>query len=127
VVLQQPTHQTFPPDETFKLLVGVLRRSALGHTANVVRALGLTQHPEAEATLRRHLQSIVATTATWEDAEFSNKLARGAAYCILSLIKLGVPPVEFDGIVRRLSEHVCERNRQWCRRNFAKHYAWIKG
>ena len=127
LVLQLPVVQTFSRDETFELLIGVLQRSSLGHTSNIVRALGLTQHPEAGATLRRHLQSIVATPAAWEDAKFHNYLAKDAAYCVLNLVKLGAPPAEFDGIVRRLSEHVCPRNREWCRRNFAKDYAWVKG
>ncbi len=127
LVLQLPGLQTFPPDETFELLMGVLQRSTLGHTADVIRALSLTQHSEAEATIRRHLGRIVADPTTWVNAKFFNKMARDAAYCVLSLVKLGAPPADFDGIVRRLSEHPCTRNREWCRRNFARHYPWLRG
>jgi hypothetical protein len=126
VVLHLPVSQMFPPDETFRLLFGVLQHSSLGHTASVIRALGGTKHPEAEATIRRHLRLIVADAATWVDAEFFNKIAQDAAYCISSLLKLGVRSADFEEIVRRLSEHACERNREWCRRNFAKHYAWLR-
>jgi len=126
VVLHLPVRQTFPADETFHLLTGVLRRSSLGHTADVIRALGLTQHPEAEATIRRHLRIIVADPSAWTDADYFNRLARDAAYCILSLVRLGASPTDFEEIARRLSEHACKRNREWCRRNFAKHYAWLR-
>ena len=127
VVLGLPVRRPFPPEETFHLLTGVLRRSSVEHTAAVIRALGLTQHPGAEPTIRRHLAAIITDPATWVDADFFNRKAQDLAYCILSLVKLGAPPAEFDQIVRRLSEHACERNREWCRRNFAQHYAWLGG
>jgi hypothetical protein len=127
VVLGLPVRQTFPPDETFHLLIGVLQRSSPGHAADVIRALGLTKHAEAEAAIRRHLAAIVVNPATWADADFFNETAQDLAYCILSLVKLGVPTADFDQIVRRLSQHACERNRKWCRRNFAKHYPWLGG
>ena len=125
VVLWLPVMQTFPPDQTLDLLLGVLHRASLGHTADVLRALGLTKHPQAEPTLRRHLAAIVADPAAWADAKFHNQMALDAAYCILSLVKLGAPPADFEEIARRLSEHPCERTRHWCRRNFAQHYAWL--
>jgi hypothetical protein len=127
VVLGLPRWQTFPPDETFRLLIEVLQRSSQGRTADVIRALGLTKHPEAEATIRRHLAGIVADPNTWVDADFFNNRAQDLAFCILSLVKLGAPPVDFVEIVRRLTEHACDRNREWCRRNFAKHYPGLGG
>jgi hypothetical protein len=46
----------FPPDEAFELLVVALRNSAIGKTSNIIQAIAQTRHPEADATLRRHLR-----------------------------------------------------------------------
>ncbi len=127
VVLGLPRWQTFPPDETLRLLIGVLQRSSPGKARGVIRAIALTKHPEAEATIRQHLAGIVADPVTWVDADFFNNKALDLAYCVLGLLKLGAPPNDFVEIVRRLTEHACERNREWCRSNLAKHYRWIGG
>lgn len=127
VVLGLPRWQTFPPDETLRLLIGVVRRSSPGQASGVIRAIALTKHPEAEATIRRHLASIVADPVSWVDADYFNNKALDLAYCVLSLLKLGASPVDFVEIVRRLTEHVCERNREWSRRNLTKHYRWLGG
>jgi hypothetical protein len=126
VVLRLPVRHTFSPDETFDLLVRVLQRATPGHAADVVRALALTQHANAEAMIRERLALVAADPATWDDANHYNGLASDAAYCIVNLFKLGVPTVELEDVVRQLCAHKCRRSREWCRRNFAKHYVWLK-
>jgi hypothetical protein len=126
VVLHLPVTQTFPPDETFQILLEVLQRSNPGHAADVIRAMGKSHHSDAEATIRRHLRLVVADAAAWADANHYNTIALDAAYCIFSLLELGAPAVDFVDIVRRLSEHACGKTREWCRRNFSKHYAWLR-
>ncbi len=125
VVLFLPVGQPFSPDETFRLLVEVLQRSTPGHGADVIRALGRTAHPSAAPTICQHLLRLLEDPAVWADSTFFNKPALEAAYCVLSLLKLGAPAAEFEEILRRLSEHRCLRNREWVRRNFEKHYAWL--
>ena len=126
VVLYLPVRQMFPAEETFQLVAGVLERTTPGRSASVVKALGLTKHPRAEAMIRRHLARIVMDPATRVHADFFNNLAQDAAYCILSLLKLGAPPADFEDIARRLSGHCCRNNREWFRRNLAEHYAWLR-
>ena len=115
-----------PPQEAFDVLVRALHGTDIGQTANISQAIAHTKHPDAEATLRRHLVAVWAHPALWEDADFVNWVGFDATTCIAHLIEAGAPPSDFTNEVRRLSEHVCSHNRQCCRNFLSKHYSWFK-
>jgi hypothetical protein len=114
-----------PRDEAFELLVKALRDSQIGHAANIGQGIALTKHPEAESTLRRHLEAIWAHCALWEDANFTNWVAFEATTCIAHLIELGAAPGDFEWQVRQLRQHACAGNRNSCRNYLSKHYKWM--
>ena len=116
-----------PRDEAFDTLVRALHNTEPGHTANISQAIAHTKHPDAEVTLRRHLAVVWEHPALWDGADFTNWVAHAATTCIAHLIELGAPPFDFTDQVRRLSEHVCSRNRESCRKRLSKHYSWLKG
>lgn len=109
--------------EEFALLLVALQRSRNRHTANIVQAMALTKHEQAEATIRQHLEALWKEVSLWDDAEFMNWVAYDAVNCIRYLIELGAPSAEFEERVRELSQHSCRRIREKCRQLFAKHYA----
>lgn len=115
-----------PQEEAFDALVQALRRTELGHTANISQAIALTKHPDAVTTLRAHLAAVWEHSALWDDDEFINWIGFDATTCIAHLIEAGAPPSDFEGQVRRLSEHVCSQNRQSCRNFLSKYYSWLK-
>jgi hypothetical protein len=115
-----------PKEEAFEILVRGLRTAEIGQTSNISQAISLTKHPNAEETLRKHLNSIWQHTAFWDDSEFVNWVAFDATTCIGHLIDLGVSPAEFSDKVRELSGHVCSHNRDSCRNFLSKHYQWLK-
>jgi hypothetical protein len=113
------------PDEVFELLLVALRNSAIGKTSNIIQAIAQTRHPEAEATLRRHLQTVWSTRSLWDDASFVNWTAFDAMMCIYYLLRLGASPAELEDFVRNLSEHACSGNRERCCKYFAQYYSWL--
>ncbi len=115
-----------PKDEAFNVLVGALRSTELGRTSNIAQAIAHTKHPDAEATLRRHLAALWSNSALWKDSDFINWFGFDATTCIAHLIELGAPPSDFAEQVRQLSEHLCSGNRKSCRNFLSKHYAWLK-
>lgn len=115
-----------PREEAFDILVRALCTMELGQSSNISQAIAHTKHPDAEATLRRHLEALWAHPALWDDDDFINWLGFDATTCIAHLIELDVPPFDFTEQVRKLSEHVCSHNRQSCRNFLSKHYAWLK-
>jgi hypothetical protein len=117
-----------PRDEAFDTLVRALHNAELGPSAaNIAQAIAHTKHPDAEVTLRRHLAALWEHPALWDGADFINWVAYAAMTCIAHLIELGAPPSDFSEQARRLSEHVCSRNRESCRKRLSKHYSWLKG
>ena len=117
-----------PRDEAFDTLVRALHNAELGHTtANIAQAIAHTKHPDAEMTLRKHLAVLWEHPALWDGADFTNWVAYAATTCIAHLIELGARPSDFTEQVRRLSQHVCSRNRESCRKRLSKHYSWLKG
>ena len=117
-----------PRDEAFDTLVRALHNAELGpNTANIAQAIAHTKHPDAEITLRKHLAVLWERPALWDGADFVNSVAYAAMTCIVHLIELGAPPSDFTEQVRRLSEHVCLRNRGSCRKRLSKRYSWLKG
>jgi hypothetical protein len=114
-----------PRDEGFALLLEALRATDIGHCSNVTQAIALTKHPEAEATLHRHLETVWAHPKLWEDASFINWVAFDATTCIAHLIELGASAADFEEQVRRLSQHVCSHNRDSCRNFLSKYYSWL--
>jgi len=114
-----------PRDESFDILLRALLTLDLGHTSNITQAIALTKHPEAEATLRRHLHAVWKHAALWEPAEFINWVAFDATTSISHLIELGTSSAGFEEQVRGLSEHPCPRNRDSCRGFFSKYYSWL--
>jgi hypothetical protein len=115
-----------PSGEAFDVLVRALGRMEPGRSSNISQAIAHTQHPDAEATLRRHLETLWSHPSLWEAAEFINWVGFDVTTCIAHLIELGAPPSDFTGQVRRLSEHVCPRNKESCRNFLSKHYSWLK-
>jgi hypothetical protein len=114
-----------PRDEAFDILVRALRTAEIGNTSNIGQAIAITKHPEAESTLRHHLQIILAHRGLWDNAEFSNWVAFDAITCIGHLIELGAEPREFEEHVRQLAEHACAGNRRSSRTFLSKHYGWL--
>jgi hypothetical protein len=115
-----------PRDEAFDTLVRALHSTELGGSANISQAIAHTKHPDAEATLRRHLAALWSHPALWEDDVFSNQVGFDVTTCIAHLIELGASPSDFTDQVRRLSEHVCSGNRESCRNFLSKYYSWFK-
>jgi hypothetical protein len=116
----------FPRDEAFNALVRALHNTDIGHSSNIAQAIAKTKHPDAEATLRRHLATLWIYPTLWYNADFKNWPAFDATTCIAYLVELGAPPADFAEQVRQLSEHVCSGNRDSCRYLLSKHYSWLK-
>ena len=114
-----------PRDEAFDILVRALRTAEIGQASNIGQAIAITRHPDAEPTLRHHLDSIWTNGALWDAADFNNWVAFDATTCIAHLIELGAPPSDFEMRVRQLAEHTCARNRNSCRDFLSKHYPWL--
>ena len=118
---------TLPLDEAFGLLLEALHTAEIGGACvNFCQAIAQTNHPDAKATLRQHLQAVWAHEKLWNDDPFNNWVAFDATCCIQFLLELGVLPAEFEEQVRRLSQHVCLRNHDCCRGYLGKHYPWLK-
>lgn len=115
-----------PRDEVFPFLRGALQATDIGRGGNIIQGIAITKHPDAEATLRQHLRAVWDNPKLWEDDDFLNWVAADAKACIQNLIELGASPADFEDQVRRLSEHVCGRNRDSCRHWLSKHYSWLK-
>jgi hypothetical protein len=115
-----------PREEAFRFLLDALRARGTGICSNIIQAIAITKHPDAEATLRQHLRSVWDNPTLWNDDGFLNWVAADAKGCIQYLIELGASPADFEEQVRRLSEHVCKGNRDSCRRWLSKHYSWLK-
>src|SRR5262249_30975541 len=88
VALSVSSH--LPREEAFDILIRALRSTDIGRAANITQAIAHTHHPDAEITLRRHLEAVWAHDALWNDAEFTNWVAFDATTCIAHLIELGV-------------------------------------
>ncbi|MDB6066885.1 MAG: hypothetical protein JWR26_3093 [Pedosphaera sp.] len=114
-----------PCDEAFDFLLAALRDSEIGHSSNFTQAIGITKHPEAEATMRRQLEMIWAHGGLWDDDPSINRAAFDATTCITHLIEIGAPASDFEAQVRRLLQHVCLRNRDICRNFLSKYYSWL--
>lgn len=115
----------FPPNETYALLEFALQNSGRSRISNIVQAMARTKHPDAEATVRRQLQSIWADSSLWSDASFVNWIALDALICIQALIQISARPEQFADSVRKLSKHSCTRIQKQCRSSFAEHYYWL--
>jgi len=115
-----------PQHEAFDILVRALHSTEIGHAANISQAIAMTKHPDAEATLRRHLAALWAHPDLWKETDFINWVGFDATTCIAHLIESGARASDFAEQVRRLSEHVCSHNRQSCRSFLSKHYSWLK-
>jgi hypothetical protein len=116
-----------PREEAFQFLLQALHSAEIGRSSNIVQGIALTKHPDAESTLRSHLQSLWKQRSLWDDDKFLNWVAQGAIHCIQYLIELGAPAADFEDQVRRLSQHVCAGNRESCVRWLSAHYPWLKG
>jgi hypothetical protein len=115
-----------PREEAFDLLARALRSTEPANSSNVAQGIALTKHPEAEATLRNHLDMLWKQPGIWNDAEFINWLGFAATTCISHLIEVGAPPSDFTERVRSLSEHSCSHNQESCRNFLSKHYPWLE-
>ncbi|HWY75384.1 MAG TPA: hypothetical protein VN281_07195 [Verrucomicrobiae bacterium] len=115
-----------PSGEAFDFLRGVLRDTSVEAYPSIVQAIATTKHPEAEQTLRKYLGIVWAHPKLWIDIEGLNRIADAAVACIRELIELGASPSDFEDQVRKLSEHICAKNRESCRRWQAKYYPWLK-
>jgi hypothetical protein len=117
---------SLPSGEAFPFLVRALEAQDEGRCANILQGIALTKHPGAKAVFQRHLQVVWNKPSLWNDDSFYNWVASEAELCIEYLIELGASPRDFEDQVRRLSEHVCKKNREHCRRTFSKYYPWLK-
>jgi hypothetical protein len=124
--LAQSIATKLPQEEAFGFLLNALDSAEPGKRGNLIQGLALTGHSNAETVLREQLTSLLAEPAAWINDKFVNGPARDAITCIKHLIELGVPPEQLEPQVRRLSEHVCERNRRSCVNFLSKHYPWLK-
>jgi hypothetical protein len=124
--IAQSVASQLPSDEAFQLLLKALKGTEIGQCSNVSQALALSKHPNAETTLRHHLQVVWAHGTLWDNDKFVNWVAFDATTCIAHLIELGAPIADFEEQVRKLSLHVCEHNRESCRTFLSKHYSWLK-
>lgn len=115
-----------PRDEAFNALLRALRKLEPGRSANITQAIALTKHPEADATLRRHLANLWSHPEVWKDDAFLNWVGFDVTMCIAHLMELGSSHSDFTEQVRRLSEHPCAGNRESCRNFLSKHYSWLK-
>lgn len=124
--LAQSIATKLPRDEAFGFLLTALESAKPGKQGNLIQGIALTGHPDVEPVLRKQLALLLAEPAAWIDDKFVNWLAGDAIVCIEYLIKSGIPPNELEPQVRRLAEHVCERNRRKCVNFLSKHYPWLK-
>jgi hypothetical protein len=115
-----------PGDEAFPFLLGILNATEIGEGANITQAIAKTKHPGAAATLRQHLRAVWNHSKLWIDDEFLNWVAYDAMTCIEHLIETGASPSDFEDQARKLSQHVCSRNRDSCRGRLSKHYPSLK-
>ena len=113
-------------DEAFEFLVGALHKTRVGKRSNFAQAIAQTKHRKAEAALRRHFQSAWSHKSLWSDDKFINWVAFDATTCIAHLVELGASPRDFEKQVRKLSEHVCQHNRDSCRNFLGRHYRWLR-
>ena len=116
---------TLPAEEAFPFLVRALRSQGNGIGSNIIQGIAITKHPDAEATLRQHLQGVWERPTLWDDDSFLNWVAADAETCIKHLLELGAPAADFEEKVRRLSQHACKGNRESCRRWLSKDYSWL--
>ena len=71
-----------PLDEAFGLLLQALHTTEIGGScANFCQAIALTKHPDAETTLRQHLQAVWAHGKLWDDDPFTNWDNEAAVLC----------------------------------------------
>ncbi|MFA6544672.1 MAG: hypothetical protein WCS99_09625 [Limisphaerales bacterium] len=115
-----------PQLEAFDILVRALHSVDADHTSNISQAIAMTKNSGAETVLRHHLAALWTHPDLWKGADFLNWIGFDATTCISNLIDLGAPLSDFAEQVRRLSEHVCQRNRESCHNFLSKHYAWLK-
>ncbi len=114
-------------DEAFVLLSEKLPLAELGRSSNMTQAIAKTKHSQAEMVLRRHLETIQANPRVWEDIRPFNWPAYDVTCCIEHLFGLGVKPVEFEELVKKLVQHPSPQNQQSSRRRMAKYYDWVRG
>jgi hypothetical protein len=114
-----------PQEEAYVSLAGALEIMSVEKSINIVQGIALTKHPQAEARLRQHLGVVWKQAGLWDDDDWLNWTAYAARTCIEHLLELCVPPGDFEPQVRKLSEHICERNRDDCRRFLSKYYPWL--
>jgi len=114
-----------PGDEASGILQQALTATDARGISNVVQGIAMTKQPEAEAVLRKHLEVVWARNTLWDNAQGVNEVAFDATACIAYLIEFGAAPAEFEGRVRQLAAHACQRNRQQCLRMLSKHYEWL--
>lgn len=117
--------ETLPRDEAFHLLTAALPLFNQDRACNMIQGIAATRHPKAVNVLRDHLAELWAHPSLWEDDAFTNWIADGAVFCIQDLIKLGVPPQEFEEQVHRLAAHPCGGSRDACRRFLTQHFPWL--
>jgi hypothetical protein len=115
-----------PKDEAFPFLVHALQVQGKGICSNLIQAIATTKHPDARRILCRHLQAIWDNPVLWNTDDFLNWAAADAILCIQCLIELGASPTDFEKYARKLSQHVCPRNRASCREQLSAYYLWLK-
>ena len=111
-----------PREEAFPFLLDALHAVKIGSCSNITQAIAETKHPDAESVLRQHLRATWEHPGLWADDKFINWAAYDATTCIEHLIEIGASPADFEDQVRKLSQHVCSRNRDSCQRRLVQYY-----
>ena len=124
--IAQSIASQLPNNEAFPFLRDALRARSIGTCANLSQAIATTKHPEAEITLRDHLQQVWRHPCIWKDDGFSNPVAFDATTCICGLIELGALPADFENQVRKLSQHVCPGIRDRCGNSLYSYDSWLQ-
>ncbi len=114
-----------PAEEAFRFLVGAFGAIEVGERSNIIQAMAITKQPDAQAILRKHLETVWQHPDLWKKNDSWNQIAFEATTCIENLIALGASPADFEDKVRKLSQHTCAKNRDNCRNFLSKHYSWL--
>jgi hypothetical protein len=116
--------ETLPKNEAFGLLLRALKQTT-EDSANLTQGIALTQHPEVQQTLQRHLNTLWLRPGLWDDDVFNNWIAYDVICCIAHLLESGASPDTFESKVRLLLEHPCAGNRESCSALLGPYFPWL--
>ena len=112
-------------EEAFRLLRSAADKCT--HPAPMIfKAILKTKHPEVRKQLISRMDKIRSHPQLWDDSEFMNEHAVASVGSIQNLIDFGEDPASFTDLVHvKLSQHICEQNRNYCSYHLRKYYNWL--